>query len=68
MGHGWRKETLKEINTTVVFAAPTTVRVHEQSQGVHVAIYNTKDPNSGPGTPEDVSISTASATGVDPLV
>jgi hypothetical protein len=58
MGYGWRKETLKEINTTVVFA-PTAVRVHEQSQAVHVAIYNTKDPNSGPGTPEDVSISSA---------
>jgi len=57
MGQGWRKETSKELTTTVVFA-PTAVRVHEQSRGVHVAIYDTKD-NSGPGTPEDVSISSA---------
>jgi hypothetical protein len=69
MGRGWRKETVKEINTTLVFAAPTTARVHEQSQEVHVTIYDRKDPISGLETPTDASTRThVSATGTDPLV
>jgi len=69
MGHGWRKNTAKEIDTTLVFATRTTVRVHEQSQGVHVTTYSTKDPNSGLGTPAERSIGKhMSATGADPVV
>ena len=69
MGHGWRKETVKEINTTLVFAAPTTARVHEQSKGVHVTIFNRKDRNSGVESPTDASTRThVSSTGTDGLV
>jgi len=69
MGHGWRKDTAKEINTTLVFATPTTMRVPEQSQGVHVTMHSTKDPSSGLGTPEDMSIGRhMSATSADSVV
>ena len=68
MGHGWRKETVKEINTTLVFAAPTTARVHEQNKGVHVTIYDREYRNSGVESPSDASTRThVSATGTDPL-
>jgi hypothetical protein len=49
MGRGWLKKTVKELNTALVFAQPTTV--HEQSQGVRVTIHNTVGTISGPGTP-----------------
>ena len=69
MGRGWREETAKEINTTLVFAEPPTARLHEQSQEVHVTIYNTKDPESELGTPTDMSIREhSSVRGADPLV
>jgi len=49
MGRGWVKETVKEINTVLVFAEPGTV--HEKSQGVHM-VHGTEDPIAGPGMPE----------------
>ena len=53
MGHGWLKETVKEINTALVFAEPATV--HEQSQGIHITIHNTEGLVSGPGIPANAS-------------
>jgi len=56
MGHGWLKETVKEVNTGLVFAErPTT---HEQSQGICMTVYNTEVPISLPGTTSDSSHST----------
>ena len=69
MGHGWLKETVKEINTVLTFTASHTV--HEQSQGVRVMIYNTGGPISGPGMPADSDTSTKkhmSVTGVASFV
>jgi hypothetical protein len=34
MGRGFLKETVKEINTTLVFARPATVTVDEEISGV----------------------------------
>lgn len=63
MGHGWLKETVKEINTMPTFTA--SPMVHEQSQGVRVMIYNTAEgPISGPGTPADSDMSAKKHMGV----
>jgi hypothetical protein len=53
MGRGWVKETVKEINTVLVFAEPG--KVHEQSQGVHMMVHGTEGPITGHGTPENKS-------------
>ena len=52
MGRGWVKETVKEINTVLVFAEPGTV--NEKSQGVHM-VHGTEGPITGPGMPENKS-------------
>jgi len=49
MGSGWLKETMKELNTALVFAETATV--DEQSQGVCVTIHLADEPISVPGTP-----------------
>jgi hypothetical protein len=53
MGHGWLKETAKEIDTALVFAETATV--HEQSQVIHITIHNTEGLVTGPGTPANAS-------------
>jgi len=56
MGHGWLKETVKDINTAIVFAEPA---VHGQNRGVHVTTYRVETPIFGPAMPEaksDVSV------------
>ena len=53
MGHGWLKDTVKEINTALIFMEPATV--HEQSNGIHITIYNTEGLISGPRMPLNVS-------------
>ena len=50
MGRGWLKETVKEINTALVFVEPVTL--HEESQEVRMTIHSIEYPISGPGTPE----------------
>jgi hypothetical protein len=72
MGSGWLKETMKELNTALVFAETTTV--DEQSQGVCVTIHLAEEPISVPGTPagtgnSDMSVrKQMSAAGVISLV
>ncbi len=51
MGRGWLKETVKEIDTAPIFAAPNMT--HEQSLGVCMTIYETEDPISSSGTSEN---------------
>ena len=67
MGRGWLKETVKEINTTPIFAAAATT--HEQSLGVCMTIYDTEGPISGLGTSANISMRKhISLTGVVSLV
>jgi hypothetical protein len=47
MGRGWRKETVNELNTALVFSKPA--RVHGQNQGVSMTIHTIEDPVFGPG-------------------
>jgi hypothetical protein len=49
MGHGFLKETVKEINTTLVFANPATV--NENCREVHMTIYEIEGSICGPRTP-----------------
>jgi hypothetical protein len=49
MGRGLLKETVKEINTTLVFAKPTTV--DENCREVQMTIYEIEGPTCGPETP-----------------
>jgi len=51
MGRGFLKETVKDINTTLVFAKPATVTVGEKSRGDRMTIYEIEGSTSGPGTP-----------------
>ena len=52
MGRGFLKETVKEINTTLVFAKPATVAgVDEKCREVRMTIYDIEDSACGPGTP-----------------
>ena len=51
MGRGWLKETVNEINTTLVFVNPPVVQ--GQSQGVRTTIHITENSMFGPGTPQD---------------
>jgi len=51
MGRGLLKETVKEIETTVVFAKPATVMVDEKCQGVRMMVYEIEGPLCDPGTP-----------------
>jgi hypothetical protein len=51
MGRGLLKETVKEINTTLVFAKPATVTVDEKSRGVRRTVYEIEGPLFDPGTP-----------------
>ena len=52
MGRGLLKETVKEIDTTLVFAKPATVTaVDEKCQGVRMMVYEIGGPLSGPGSP-----------------
>jgi hypothetical protein len=44
MGRGWRKETLNELNTALIFANPAPV--HEQGRAVPKTIHNAEDPVS----------------------
>jgi hypothetical protein len=53
MGHGWLKDTVKEINTALIFTEPATV--HEQSNGIHITIHNTEGLVSGPEMPLNMS-------------
>jgi hypothetical protein len=70
MGSGWLKETMKELNTALVFAETATV--DEQSQGGFVTIHLAEESISVPGTPAgspDVSVrKQMSAAGVISLV
>ena len=50
MGHGFLKETVKEINTTLVYAKPATVTVSEKSRGSRMTIYEIEGSTCGPGT------------------
>jgi len=69
MGHGWLKETVKEINTAIAFVPGASTTFHEQSQAVRVTIYNTGSRLSDPEMPSDVSIrKNTSVAGVVPLV
>jgi hypothetical protein len=52
IGYGWLKDTVKEINTALVFMEPATV--HEQSNGIHITIHNTEGLVSGPGMPSNM--------------
>jgi len=66
MGHGWLKETVKEINTALVFAEPATV--HEQSHGIHITIHNTEGLPGTPSNASDISVKKHMSTaGVVPL-
>jgi hypothetical protein len=49
MGRGLLKETVKDINTTLVFAKPATV--HENVRDVRMSIYEIEGSTCGPGTP-----------------
>ena len=51
MGHGFLKETVKETNTTLVFAKPATVTVGEKSREEQMAIYEIEGSTCGLGTP-----------------
>ena len=51
MGRAWRKETVNEINTGLVFAG---VQAHNQSQDARTTIFNPEDPKCGPGMPGQV--------------
>jgi hypothetical protein len=55
MGRGFLKETVKEIETTVIFAKPATVAVDEKCkekcQGVQMMVYEIEGPLCDPGTP-----------------
>ena len=48
MGRGLLKETVKEIETTVVFAKPAALPVDEKCQGI---VYEIEGPLCDPGTP-----------------
>ena len=50
MGRGFLKDTVKEINTTLVFASPATGTVGEKSRGSRMTIYEIEGGTSGPGT------------------
>jgi hypothetical protein len=51
MGRGWRKETVNELNTALVFSKPA--RVHGQNQGVSMTIHTIEDPVFGSGISSD---------------
>ena len=53
MGRGLLKETVKEIDTMLVFAKPDTVTVvdSEKGQGVPMTAHEIEDSLCGPGTP-----------------
>jgi len=52
MGRGFLKETVKETNTTLVFAKPATVTaVDERCRGVQMTIYDIEGSNGSPGMP-----------------
>ncbi len=55
MGQGLLKETVREMDTALVFAEPATVTAHEQSQGVSVTTHSTERPISDLGVPENKS-------------
>jgi hypothetical protein len=44
MGRGWRKETINELNTALVFA--NSAPVNEQNQAVAMEVHITRDPPS----------------------
>jgi hypothetical protein len=50
MGRGWLKETVREINTALVFVEPVTL--HEESREVRMTIHSIEYPTFGPGMPE----------------
>ena len=61
MGRGLLKETVKEINTTPIFAKPATVTaVDEKCRGVRMTIYDIEGSPCGPGTPAASSDTSAS--------
>jgi hypothetical protein len=51
MGRGLLNETVKEINTTLVFAKPATVTVDEKLRGVRMTVDEVEGSACGPGTP-----------------
>jgi hypothetical protein len=52
MGRGLLKETVKEIDTMLVFAKPATVTfVDEKCRGVQMTIHEIEGSACGPGTP-----------------
>jgi hypothetical protein len=51
MGRGMLKESVKEINTTLVFARPATVTIDEKFREVRMAIDEIEASTCGPGTP-----------------
>jgi hypothetical protein len=53
MGHGWLKETVQEKSTGLVFAKRASI--HEQSQGMGMAVYKSEVPISLPETTSDNS-------------
>jgi hypothetical protein len=48
MGRGLLKDTVKDINTTLVFAKPATVTIGEKSQGSRMMIYEIEGSTCGP--------------------
>jgi hypothetical protein len=53
MGQAWRKETAKEICSTIVFAKPALDWQCEQGQVVRTTIGNAEGPIFRPRTPAD---------------
>jgi len=53
MGRGWRKETVNELNTALVFSKPA--KVHSQNQAVSMTIHTIEDPGFGPRMSTDGS-------------
>jgi hypothetical protein len=49
MGRGFLKETVKETNTTLVFAKPATVTADGEYRGERMTIYDIEGSTCGPG-------------------
>jgi hypothetical protein len=63
MGRGLLKETVKEIDTMLVFAKPATVTVVDETcRGVRMTLDEIEGSTCGPGTP---AASSASGTSVN---